>query len=272
MPDFWGFVRYRMIAVVQSAATCNHGDMPLFYLRRLTGSKRTESANRHLARYLAFVAGAANAGGFLVVRQYTSHMSGIVSAMADNFASGNLSLVFSGLAAVLSFLLGAFLTTLLVRWARARALESEYALPLIVEALLLVLFGGIGHVFSGGRMLGTVMLLCFTMGLQNAIITKISSAVIRTTHLTGMVTDIGIALGRIVFTASARIDSPIESELAKLQLLTSLIVLFFIGGVTGALGFKYVGLLFTLPLAAILLLLAAMPVVDDMRRAVDTPA
>jgi hypothetical protein len=36
--------------------------MPLFYLRRLTGSKRTDTANRHLARYLAFVAGAANAG------------------------------------------------------------------------------------------------------------------------------------------------------------------------------------------------------------------
>jgi hypothetical protein len=41
--------------------------MPLFYLRRLTGSQRTENANRHLARYLAFIAGAANAGGLLAV-------------------------------------------------------------------------------------------------------------------------------------------------------------------------------------------------------------
>ncbi len=56
--------------------------MPLFYLRRLTGSRRTEIANRHLARYLAFIAGATNAGGLLAVGQYTSHMSGIVSAMA----------------------------------------------------------------------------------------------------------------------------------------------------------------------------------------------
>src|ERR1700750_2661118 len=93
--------------------------MPLFYLRRLTGSKRTDSANRHLARYLAFVAGAANAGGFLAVQQYTSHMSGILAGMADNFAIGSLVLVFHGLAAVLSFLLGAFLNTLFVRWARA---------------------------------------------------------------------------------------------------------------------------------------------------------
>ena len=240
--------------------------MPLFYLRRLTGSKRTESANRHLARYLAFVAGAVNAGGFLAVRQYTSHMSGVIASMADNLALGSVSLVLSGFAAVVSFLLGAFLTTLCVRWARAHALESEYALPLIAEALLLILFGAMGRAFGGVRMLGTVMLLCFTMGLQNAIITKLSNAVIRTTHLTGMVTDIGIALGRIVFTTFRRIETTIAPEVAALRLLSSLIVLFFVGGVTGAFGFRYVGFFFTLPLAAGLLLMGVMPVVDDLRR------
>jgi uncharacterized membrane protein YoaK (UPF0700 family) len=240
--------------------------MPLFYLRRLTGSKRTESANRHLARYLAFVAGAANAGGFLAVRQYTSHMSGVVAAMADNFALGSLALVFSGLAAMLSFLLGAFLTTLFVRWARGRAMESEYALPLIAEAALLILFGFTGRVFAGGRVLGTVMLLCFNMGLQNAIITKLSNAVIRTTHVTGMVTDIGIALGRIVSSRTGGCAVGVAPELATLRLLTSLIVLFFVGGVTGAIGFKHAGFFFTLPLSAILVLLAVMPVIDDVRR------
>jgi uncharacterized membrane protein YoaK (UPF0700 family) len=246
--------------------------MPLFYLRRLTGSKRTESANRQLARYLAFVAGAANAGGFLAVRQYTSHMSGIVAAMADNVALGSLPVVFSGLAAVMSFLLGAFLTTLFVRWARNRGMESEYAMPLLIEAGLLVLFGFTGQVFAGGRVLGTVMLLCFTMGLQNAIITKLSNAVIRTTHLTGMVTDIGIALGRIVFAPANGTREAITGELATLRLLSSLIALFFIGGVTGALGFKHVGFFFTIPLSVILLLLATMPVLDDVRRRASTIA
>jgi uncharacterized membrane protein YoaK (UPF0700 family) len=247
-------------------------NMPLFYLRRLTGSKRTESANRHLARYLAFVAGAANAGGFLAVRQYTSHMSGMVATMADNFALGSLPLVLHGLAAVTSFLMGAFLTTLFVRWARARSLESEYALPLIAEAALLTIFGFTGRVFVGGRVLGTIMLLCFTMGLQNAIITKLSNAVIRTTHVTGMVTDIGIALGKVVLTIARKIDDDIAPELATLRLLTSLVALFFIGGVIGALGFKHAGFFFTLPLSAVLLLLAFMPVFDDVRRRGVTPA
>ena len=258
--------------MIRERLICHPMDMPLFYLRRLTGSKRTESANRHLARYLAFVAGAANAGGFLAVRQYTSHMSGIVAAMADNMALGSLRLVFSGFAAVLAFLLGAFLTTLFIRWARQRGMESEYALPLLIEAGLLVLFGFTGQVFAGGRVLSTVMLLCFTMGLQNAIITKLSNAVIRTTHLTGMVTDIGIALGRIVLAPTAGRSDAITGELATLRLLSSLIALFFVGGITGALGFKHVGFFFTIPLSVILLLLATMPVLDDVRRRVSTAA
>jgi uncharacterized membrane protein YoaK (UPF0700 family) len=193
-------------------------------------------------------------------------MSGIVAAMADNIALGSIRLVFSGLAAVLSFLLGAFLTTLLIRWARGRGLESEYALPLMIEAGLLVLFGFTGKVFTSGRVLGTVTLLCFTMGLQNAIITKLSNAVIRTTHLTGMVTDIGIALGRIVMATTDAGGRVISAELAALRLLSSLITLFFVGGVTGALGFKHVGFFFTIPLSLILVLLATMPVLDDVRR------
>src|SRR6202012_1434102 len=153
---------------------------------------------------------------------------------------------------------GAFITTLFVRWARAHSLESEYALPLLAEAALLTIFGFTGRVFAGGRVLGTIMLLCFTMGLQNAIITKISNAVIRTTHITGMITDIGIVLGRLCFGLSET-DSPLAEELARLRLLSSLVGLFFIGGVIGAIGFKHVGFFFTVPLAVILLLLAAMP-------------
>lgn len=239
--------------------------MPLFYLRRLTSSERTETSNRHLARYLAFIAGAANAGGYLAVRHYTSHMTGIISSIADNIAIGSFTLAAFGIASVLSFFAGAFSTTLLVRWARARQMQSLYALPLLVEASLLIVFGFTGHAFNGTSAFGTVMLLCYTMGLQNAIITKISNSVIRTTHLTGMVTDTGIALGRIVFNTAKHIEDSITQELYTLTLLGSLILLFFTGGVIGALGFRHIGFLFTLPLAFILIVLAIVPVLDDMR-------
>lgn len=241
--------------------------MPLLYLRRLTGSTRTESANRHLACFLAFIAGAANAGGLLAVGQYTSHMSGIVSAMADNLAVGSVLLALRGLGAVGAFVAGAFFTTLMVRWARAHKLDSEYALPLMFEAVLLVLFGLTGRVFETGHLVqDTVMLLCFTMGLQNAIITKISGAVIRTTHLTGMLTDVGISLGRVFYDGVGGHVRELGAEGKKLRLHLSLVVLFFAGGFVGAIGFKHVGFLFTLPLAGMLVMLAVMPVLDDLRR------
>ena len=117
--------------------------------------------------------------------------------MADDLAAGDAGLAAGGIAAFGVFLAGAFVTMLLIRWARACNLESRYALPLVAEAGLLMVFGFTGKVFRGETILDTVILLCFTMGLQNAMITKLSKSVIRTTHLTGMVTDMGIALGRI---------------------------------------------------------------------------
>lgn len=245
--------------------------MPVPYLRRLTGRVRSQKANKQLALILAFIAGAANAGGYLAVRQYTSHMTGIVSAMADNLALGETAPVAAGLCALLSFLAGAACTALLVNWGRRRAMQSEYALPLLLEAALLLSFGLIGGHIQQDHwrfVSATISLLCFTMGLQNAIITKISRAEIRTTHVTGMVTDIGIELGKVFYWN--RSDRPqelhVHADLGKLRLLLSLVGLFFLGGVFGALGFKHAGYLTTLPLAVMLMVLAAVPVADDLFR------
>jgi uncharacterized membrane protein YoaK (UPF0700 family) len=245
--------------------------MPVLYLRRLTGRERSQAANRQLAYFLAFIAGATNAGGYLAVRQYTSHMSGIVSSMADSVAVGELGLAAAGLSALSAFIAGAACTALLVNWGRRRRMESEYALPLLLEAGLLICFGLLGRHFEQYRWLlvsSTVALLCFTMGLQNAIITKISHAEIRTTHVTGMVTDIGIELGKAMYwngPARAEERQRVTPDMDKLWLLARLVGLFFIGGVFGAMGFKHVGFVATVPLAFVLLLLAMVPVMDDLR-------
>ena len=245
--------------------------MPINYLRDLTGKERSQIGNRRLARYLAFVAGAANAGGFLAVQQYTSHMSGIVSAMADNLALGNIVVMLAGLGALLSFLMGAACCALLVNWGRRRKLHSEYAFPLMLEATLLIFFGLLGGILETHEWLfvpAAVMLLCFIMGLQNAIVTKLSKAEIRTTHVTGMVTDIGIELGKLFYWNTSGPDAGkpfVRADRQKLVILGSLVGLFFIGGVAGALGFHRIGFISTLPLAAILIALAVVPVADDLR-------
>jgi uncharacterized membrane protein YoaK (UPF0700 family) len=243
--------------------------VPLHYARRLTAPHRTRQANWHLGIALAFVAGATNAGGFLAVHQYTSHMTGIVSAMADNLVLGSLGPVLAGAGALLSFLLGAAFTAILVNYARRRGLYSEYALPLLVEALLLLGFGLLGARLStmeGLFVPATVMLLCFIMGLQNALVTKISKAEIRTTHLTGTITDIGVELGKLFYwNMHERPDRPrVLADRSRLKLLTLLLLAFFVGGIGGALGFKHAGYLSTVPLALILTGLALVPMLDDV--------
>lgn len=243
--------------------------MPMTFARALTGRTRTPRANRQLGYALAFVAGATNAGGFLAVRQYTSHMTGIVSSMADNIALGDQAVVLTGLGAVLSFLTGAAACAILVNHARRRQMQSEYALPLLLEALLLLCFGMLGARLSqieGLFVPATVMLLCFIMGLQNAVMTKISKAEIRTTHVTGLVTDLGIELGRLMYWNSPG-KSPqldVRADRQHLRVLSSLLASFFVGGVVGAFGFKHLGYVSTVPLAVLLVTLASVPAVDDL--------
>ncbi|MFL6635544.1 MAG: YoaK family protein [Massilia sp.] len=239
------------------------------YVRTLTAQARSARANRHLGYALAGVAGAMNAGGFLAVHQYTSHMTGIVSSAADNLALGAFELVLDALGAIVSFLLGAATTALLVNYGRRRALASEYALPLLCEALLLLAFGVLGARLSSMQGLfvpATVMLLCFTMGLQNALVTKLSHAEIRTTHMTGIVTDIGIELGKLLYWNADETARPrVAANHERLAVLCGLLGSFFVGGVAGALGFKILGYVATVPLALLLCGLAIVPALDDLR-------
>jgi uncharacterized membrane protein YoaK (UPF0700 family) len=243
--------------------------MPINYVRRLTGRQRAAQSNRHLGVALGFVGGAANAGGFLAVKQYTSHMPGIVSAAADNLALGAIEAAADCAGALLAFLAGAACTALLVNFARRRQLHSEFALPLMLEAVLLLAFGELGATLQKIDVIvlpATVMLLCFMMGLQNAVITKLSRAEIRTTHVTGIVTDLGIEAGKALYWNRDPHAVPrVAADWGRVAVLSSLVGAFFIGGVAGALSFSRFGFAATLPLAAILVGMAIVPIIDDLR-------
>lgn len=242
----------------------------LKYFSHLTDHTRQADANRHLGWLLAFVAGALNAGGFLAVAQYTSHMTGIVSTIADQWILGNYQMVWLGLLSLLAFLVGSACTTAVIRLARLKQLNSEYALPLLLESLWLLCFGVLGAqlsaVSSYWMTVLTIVLLCFLMGTQNAVITKVSASEIRTTHVTGTITDLGILFGRYVsyrvFGEQNAID---ERFFVKLYLLLGLLGSFFIGGVLGALGFKFVGYGFTVLLACLLSVVSIVPVLNDLK-------
>lgn len=248
------------------------------HLRDVVGSERNDTTDAQLGLALCFVAGAVNAGGFLAVGQYTSHMSGMISSMADNLALGGVGLVLGGIGAFLSFVIGAACSAVLINWGRRHHAGGQYAFPLLFEAGLLLSFGLIGSVRDHVPffLFVAVPLLCFIMGLQNAIITKISRARMRTTHMTGVVTDIGIELGKLFYwnRTSGPADGRVLADRAKLRLLGSLLGSFFVGGVVGALGFNHLGFVTTIPLAILLLLLAGVPMLADFigRRRVTSKA
>ena len=233
-----------------------------------TDVHRSPAANLRLGVSLSFIAGATNAGGFLAVGQYTSHMTGLLSAVADHLVLGQLALVAASLAAIGAFVGGAMTTALMVNWGLRRQLRSAFARPLALETSLLLVFGLFGAAINLHAELFaplTVLLLCYIMGLQNAVITKVSNAEIRTTHVTGLVTDIGIELGKLVYLNRSPLPSRVVANRRKLRIHLALVAAFFVGGVLGALGFKFWGYVTTLPLAALLGLLIAGPLLHDLR-------
>ena len=241
-------------------------------LRHLTGRHRTPSTNRALGLLLAFNAGAVNAGGFLAVQLYTSHMTGFLSLLADNLVLGNMALVLSAIGILWAFLSGAGSTAILVNWAQSHRLRSGFALPLLLEALLMLVFGLVGSITLAWQTVFavplTVLLLAYIMGLQNAVVTKLSMAEIRTTHMTGILTDLGIEMGKMFYWNRSSIPAcaHVRANHARMRLFASLLGMFTLGGVVGAAGFKYFGFIWVVPLAAIILGLSLPPLWSDLDR------
>lgn len=241
-------------------------------LRFLTNRHRAPSTNTALGLLLAFNAGAVNAGGFLVLHMYTSHMTGFASQLADGMVLGNTTLLLNALGAILAFLSGAAVCAMLVNWARQRRLHGVYALPLLLEAALMFPFGLMGAITltwaTPFAVPLTVLLLAFIMGLQNAVASKTSGGSIRTTHMTGNITDMGIEIGKMLYWNRRARHAPltVRHDRSRMRRSGGLVGMFVLGGTMGALGFKYVGFVCVVPLAALLLALSIPPLLHDIPR------
>ncbi len=223
---------------------------------------RTDSDDRRLAWSLATIAGAVNAAGFYAAGHYTSHMTGTVSLLADALALGDFGEALVALAVVASFIAGAAVSTLLINRAQRRIPNGAYAFSLIAEAALLFL-GGAVEALAPESMRAPLLILglSFTMGLQNAIVTRVSNARIRTTHVTGMITDIGIELGQLLdHRLAPRDDGVVEVDRHKLALHIPTVGGFLLGGIVGVIGYRLIGALL-LPAAGCLLLAIAVPAI-----------
>jgi uncharacterized membrane protein YoaK (UPF0700 family) len=241
-------------------------------LLHIADRHRSASTTRWMGFVLAFNAGAVNAGGFLVVGMYTSHMSGFASQVADSMILGKGTMLLSALGALLSFVGGAAASSLIIAWSRRHHLRSALALPLLMEAALLLPFGMMGaitlNLHTPLAIPPVVLLLAFIMGLQNAVGTLASGGRVRSTHMTGNVTDLGIEFGKLLYRNRPGLaaNQRVRADRERMRLFGGLLFSFVGGGIFGAAGFSYVGFFWVIPLAVLLLLLAMPPLLHDLRK------
>jgi uncharacterized membrane protein YoaK (UPF0700 family) len=163
---------------------------------------------------LACVAGIVNAVGFIGFGGFVTHVSGNATRAAVEYSEGHYLIASVFLVGILFFVSGALTTTLLLRGHSIESSKASFGIPVLIEAALigLVAWFGSRHVAAGqtleiSRIRDTWYLnaLTFAMGMQNAIIRQASGIIVRTTHMTGIVTDLGIAMGTVISRLSSEV-------------------------------------------------------------------
>lgn len=173
---------------------------------------------------LAAVAGFVNTVGLLGLSHPISHVTGNLTLLSESLVHRNLDEALHTSMLVIMFFFGAVLCGFIVKQSTLR-LGRRYGAALTIEAVLL--FVAIPYLDHGVVVGG--YLLSAAMGLQNGMVSLYSSAVVRTTHMTGVTTDLGVALGHVL--RGMRVES------RRFLLLGGLLSGFVAGGVMGSLCF-----------------------------------
>jgi uncharacterized membrane protein YoaK (UPF0700 family) len=171
---------------------------------------------------LAAMAGYVNVVVLGVFHVPVSHMTGAVSRLSSDLAAGSRVDLRLASSIVAAFWLGAVISGAVIG-GRRFVPGRRYAVTLVAEGMAL---GGAAFALTQGSRLG-VPLAALACGIQNAMASSYFGLVLRTTHVTGIVTDLGVMAGH--WLRHRRIHP------WKPTLLGSILVFFFAGGVVGQL-------------------------------------
>jgi len=193
------------------------------------GPARSTRKNAVLAGYLAFVAGFVNTAGFVMLGLFTSHVTGAVGRLGVEVALHDPGAP-STLALIGAFFGGAVAASLLLEAHLGGRKAISYGLALLLEATLLAIVA-----LRSERIAMAAMLLSAAMGMQNSLVTRLSGAVVRTTHLTGVLTDLGIEAARWMLWVAGGPTRPAERpKPSRGGLLLIIALAFAAGAILGA--------------------------------------
>lgn len=196
---------------------------------------RTYLHNAQLAGLLSIVAGCVNIVGVLWLNKLTTNITGHFAFFSEELFLANYKLAIISIFYLISFLLGAFVANTAMELISKVNEHSSYMVPISMEAFLLTLVA-FSEYFVKDTSVWIPCTLLFAMGLQNALVTKVSRSVVRTTHLTGIFTDLGIELSQLIFRNK---PSRIFQLKRAILLKTIIIVGFFLGGLVCAFLYKW---------------------------------
>lgn len=228
---------------------------------RHQGKSRTLKHNLRIASILSFVAGIVNVTGFLAFKQLATNVTGHFALFINDVAEfkvwkGTIYFLY-----IFSFLFGSFLSSLIIETFRENKKLNVFVIPILIESLILISIAITSDIVDIKYPNLIICLLLFSMGMQNSFVTKISNAIVRTTHLTGLFTDLGIELSQLFFPKTHPHREKIKSTI-KLRIF--IICFFFMGGLIGGFIYSRLGLkLNTLIFGAIILIISLF--YDDFR-------
>jgi uncharacterized membrane protein YoaK (UPF0700 family) len=176
---------------------------------------------------LAFIAGMVNAAGYLGFRhQALTHMTGTTSLLGVAAAQGDVAdlVHFGGVLA--AFMLGCALSGFIVGDSTLR-LGRRYGVALTLESILLFVAVPLLHAHDQSGL----WLAAAALGLQNAMASTYSGAVVRTSHVSGITTDLGMYLGE--WLRGVAVDA------RRVRLYGALFTGFLLGGVASGLAFPH---------------------------------
>lgn len=198
-------------------------------LRKFSNS-RTLDDNLKLGTLTAFSAGMVNIASLMIFFSFSSNVTGHYAILAEEILKGNwyqAGVVFSW---IFLFFFGSFVSNMMVIYLNGRNAYFAHALPIILEIMCLVSVGIYGQFFYKETLTETEALLClmlFAMGLQNGLTASISNFAVKTTHLTGITTDLGILFS--MFTMKKFREN--EMLVGKAKLLLSIVLAYVLGAV-----------------------------------------
>lgn len=229
---------------------------------------RSHNEDRKLALWLATSAGLLNAIALGAFGFFPSHMTGNTSQLSSEVSTTDYGDIIFFATIILAFVCGAIAARVMVIWGLVTNNRLIFCHILLTEGLVLTaisLYETFHHTFSSNREI--VAVLCGLMGLHNSTSTQLSNGRVRSTHITGTLTDAGISLASVIV-AMLRRDYSKDTQAQKSQLTTHLTTIFsfLTGGVAGLSLFNYFGFNSMTAVGVILATVAVLSIITISRR------